>query len=433
MLRKLAKVLGIIIATLVGIALAFVVSVILWLHFYHRDLPDVGQLKAFAPTAPAVITYNELGRSTHTTVLPRSQISDALRNAVLAAEGRMDTRNWLVAFVQNFGSISSRSGLRYSLRNAQEIAHGSGWLHQWRTSIQIDRRFTTDEILTIYMNRVYLGHDLFGVEDGSLYYFGKHAGGLNTEEAALIAGIMRRPTYLSPEQHPDRALKRRNEVIDRMLQNGKLTAAEAERAKNAPISLVSSNLTKTAEELPCKESSVDTIIKTHVYAQAADSVHSVDFKNLRLVVFDGNKETNYLLRDGKYSKARTNEDPFFEEVALESAYYFDYAAQKAGHALVVFDDSAASGSSTDDGIVQVFAIKRGHPVVLQQFRFDKQAPGTEVKFDAGKNILTITARSRDDSAHCCPENIDRAVYRWNGSTFELQNCRTIALPPGSQR
>ncbi len=234
--RKIAKKLGTVLLTLVGIALLLIVSVILCLQFYDRDLPDVSQLKPFAPSEAGSVTYDRLGTSASSHVIPRRQMP-ALLNAVAAAEGKVDTRNWLVAFIQNFASTPFGRGPRYSSRIARELALGTGWFREWRTSIQIDRRFTPEETQTIYLNRVPLARGLFGVEDASYYYLGKHANELDTEDAALIAGLIVAPYRLPPENHPDRALKRRNQVIDRMLAKAVISSTEAEHAKSAPLKL----------------------------------------------------------------------------------------------------------------------------------------------------------------------------------------------------
>ena len=104
-------------------------------------------------------------------------------------------------------------------------------------SIQIERRFTKPQIFTLYANQIYLGHGVYGFEAGANYYFGKKAKDLNLEEAAVLAGLPKAPNAYSPINNPERALHRRNLVINNMLEDGKITAEEAQRAKNSPIRL----------------------------------------------------------------------------------------------------------------------------------------------------------------------------------------------------
>ncbi len=104
-------------------------------------------------------------------------------------------------------------------------------------SIQIERRFTKSQIFTMYCNQIFLGHGVYGFEAGSQYYFSKRAKDLTLEEAAVLAGLPKAPSSYSPINNPERALRRRNLVINSMLEDGKITAAEAARAKNAPMRL----------------------------------------------------------------------------------------------------------------------------------------------------------------------------------------------------
>ena len=98
-------------------------------------------------------------------------------------------------------------------------------------SIQIERRFTKPQIFTLYANQIYLGHGVYGFEAGANFYFSKKAKDLTLEEAAVLAGLPKAPNYYSPINNPERAMRRRNLVINNMLEDGKITAAEAQRAK----------------------------------------------------------------------------------------------------------------------------------------------------------------------------------------------------------
>ena len=104
-------------------------------------------------------------------------------------------------------------------------------------AIQIERRFTKPQIFTLYANQISLGHGAFGFEAASEFYFSKPAKKLTLEEAALLAGLPKGPTVYSPINHPDRAQKRRNLVINAMLEDGKITAAQAADARSAPLVL----------------------------------------------------------------------------------------------------------------------------------------------------------------------------------------------------
>ena len=92
-------------------------------------------------------------------------------------------------------------------------------------SVQIERRFTKEQIFALYANQIYLGHGTYGFEAGSEYYFSKHVKDLNLPEAALLAALPKGPEAYSPIRNPEKALKRRNLVLSEMQHDGKISAA----------------------------------------------------------------------------------------------------------------------------------------------------------------------------------------------------------------
>src|SRR6202042_3279943 len=92
-------------------------------------------------------------------------------------------------------------------------------------AIQIERNYTKEQIFTMYANQVYLAHGNYGFEAASEYYFNKPVGQLTLPEAAVLAGLIRGPGY-SPLLHAQRALDRRNLVLELMLRDGKITAQQ---------------------------------------------------------------------------------------------------------------------------------------------------------------------------------------------------------------
>jgi penicillin-binding protein 1A len=104
-------------------------------------------------------------------------------------------------------------------------------------AIEIEKRFTKDQILELYANQVYLGHGAYGVEAAARLYFGKHAKELTVPEAATIAGMIRRPMYYSPINNPENALRRRNHVLRRMLDTRSISREQYQHGLNAPLAL----------------------------------------------------------------------------------------------------------------------------------------------------------------------------------------------------
>jgi len=104
-----------------------------------------------------------------------------------------------------------------------------------RLSWHIRRHFSEQQVFTIYANRAYFGSGATGVENASRQLFHKNADSLNTEDAALLAGLLRAPDYFSPYKHPERALQRRNQVLEAMAAQGKISTSDAARAEASPV------------------------------------------------------------------------------------------------------------------------------------------------------------------------------------------------------
>ena len=108
-------------------------------------------------------------------------------------------------------------------------------LLEYKAAFQMRRRFTPEQLVTIYLNQAPFGQDLVGAESASLHYYGKHASELDVPQAAFIAGLIKAPSIYSPERHPDRAKERRNLVIQGMLRNGAITAEQAQAAEQTAL------------------------------------------------------------------------------------------------------------------------------------------------------------------------------------------------------
>lgn len=102
-------------------------------------------------------------------------------------------------------------------------------------AFRIEREFSKDQILELYVNRIYFGSGCYGIETASQAYFGKDASKLNLSEAALLAGLIRSPNRFSPLKNPEGARIQRNTVIDRMLELKKISASEAQQARLAKV------------------------------------------------------------------------------------------------------------------------------------------------------------------------------------------------------
>ncbi|OQY39882.1 hypothetical protein B6228_02515 [Candidatus Atribacteria bacterium 4572_76] len=104
-------------------------------------------------------------------------------------------------------------------------------------ALQIERSFTKDEILEMYLNEIYFGHGAYGVQSAAKMYFNKNVQDLNLAECALLAGIPRGPSYYSPILNQEVSLKRRNIILNRMYKLGYISKEDMEKAKQSPLEL----------------------------------------------------------------------------------------------------------------------------------------------------------------------------------------------------
>ena len=108
---------------------------------------------------------------------------------------------------------------------------------EWLTAIKLERRYTKDEIVTMYLNTVDFGANSFGVKTASRTFFSKTPDSLEVQEAAMLVGLLKAPTTYSPISHPEKAQLRRNIVLQQMLKNGKLAKSSYDSLAKDPVSL----------------------------------------------------------------------------------------------------------------------------------------------------------------------------------------------------
>jgi penicillin-binding protein 1A len=222
---------------------------------YSTDLPQVEGLESYRPISTTEL-YDIQGRAIGSFALQRRVVASyddfpkVLRDALISTEDKEFYRHWGINIwriagaayrdIESEGRVQGASTLTMQLARNLFLSPDRSFhrkMQEALLAIQIERRFTKEQIFTLYANQIYLGHGVYGFEAASEFYFSKPAKQLTLEEAALIAGLPKSPANYSPINHPDHALHRRNLVINSMLEDGKLTAFEASAARNAPLGL----------------------------------------------------------------------------------------------------------------------------------------------------------------------------------------------------
>jgi len=234
------------------IFLGIVGSAILWLR---KDLPDTKCLEDFSPPVVSRVfdkDGNLVGEFFIQKRLPVDlrEIPEEMIYATIAIEDRKFYRHWGVDIVgivrAALQNIKARKTVQGASTITQQLARNL-FLTQERTvvrkmkeillAIQIERRHSKNEILTMYFNQIYYGNGAYGVEAAALTFFGKHAKELTLPEVTLLAALPKSPIYFDPTKNPEKALIRRNVVLNAMTATGAIKESEAERAKNAPLGL----------------------------------------------------------------------------------------------------------------------------------------------------------------------------------------------------
>lgn len=108
-------------------------------------------------------------------------------------------------------------------------------LREWKLTVQLEKKYTKDEILEKYLNTIYFGHNCFGLESAAEFYFGKSASELSLSDSALLAGLVSSPNNYSPFKNPEICQKRKEIVLKAMLKNGSINESEYQAAKEQPV------------------------------------------------------------------------------------------------------------------------------------------------------------------------------------------------------
>lgn len=219
------------------------------------DLPQIEELEQYRPNTTTVL-YDVHGAPIGSFALERrivvgyGDIPPVLRHAVISIEDKNFESHWGVNVFRVAGAAyrdlttdrkeQGASTLTMQLAKNLFLSPERSFhrkLQEVLLSIQIERHFTKEQIFTLYANQIYLGQGVYGFEAGAEYYFSKHARDLTLPEAALLAALPRGPSYYSPITHSERALDRRNRVLNSMLEDGVITAQQAADAKSSPLGL----------------------------------------------------------------------------------------------------------------------------------------------------------------------------------------------------
>ena len=262
--------------TIVGVALAVA----------YPNLPDISDLSDYRPKLPLRVysaeglLMGEFGEERRN-LTPIAQIPQVMKDAVLAIEDArfyshsgVDYRGLLRATLANLGRVKSQGASTITMQVARNVYLSSEKtftrkLYEVLLTFKLEHLLTKDQILEIYMNQIFLGNRAYGFAAASDAYFGKPMRDLTIAEAAMLAGLPKAPSAFNPIVNPSRARSRQLYIIERMQENGFITAEQAESSKRQELVIRSGgDNTKVHAEY------VAETVRQLVYAQYGDEAYT---------------------------------------------------------------------------------------------------------------------------------------------------------------
>ena len=239
-----------------ALALAGIASLVLFLAVglavAYPNLPDISDLSDYRPKLPLRVfsadgvVIGEFGEERRN-LTPIKDIPQVMIDAVLAVEdarffshGGVDYLGVIRAGLANLGRAKSQGASTITMqvaRNAYLSAEKSYTrkIYEILLTFKLEHLLTKDQILEIYMNQIFLGNRAYGFSAASEAYFGKPLKDITIAQAAMLAGLPKAPSAYNPIVNPTRARTRQLYIIDRMEQNGFITAVQAKAAKEEPL------------------------------------------------------------------------------------------------------------------------------------------------------------------------------------------------------
>ena len=270
--------------------------------FYAKDAPALTDKALDATVSSKLYTqdgelFEDLGAEKREKI-SANELPKTLENAIVSVEDRrfykhigIDPVRIIGSAVSNFTSGGLQGGstltqqlikLSYFSTNASDQTLKRKAQEAWM-AVRLEQKKSKQEILTYYVNKVYMSNGLYGMETASEMYFGKKLGDLSLPQTALLAGMPQAPSAYDPYQYPEQAKKRRDTVLYTMLQNDKISQTDYDNAVNTPINEGLQELKKEADNSKIVDNYVKEVInevqeKTdkNVYTDGLDIYTNLD-------------------------------------------------------------------------------------------------------------------------------------------------------------
>ncbi len=303
--------------TIVFVAVVLLGAAAGLIFVYSTDLPEIRALEDYRPNVVTEL-YSDDGQQIGNFALQRrilltwEQIPPVLKDAITSTEDQHFFEHWGVD-LPRVVEAAWRNVIRGRIREGastltMQLAGGlfldrsdrsfRRKIQETLLAIQIERNYTKQQIFSMYANQVYLAHGNYGFEAASEFYFGRPVAKLTLPEAALLAALIRGPAY-SPIMYPNRAVERRNLVLDLMQRDGKITAQQEREARLQPINL---NVQSARNELASYF--VEEIRKYLEATYGTEAVHERGLRVYTTLNVAMQRAANAAVRDGLHAYER---------------------------------------------------------------------------------------------------------------------------------
>lgn len=286
----------------------------------YPTLPDVSELTDYRPKLPLRIyaennsLIGEFGEERRKFV-PISEIPVIMKQAILSIEdsnfyshGGIDLKGVLRAGLANLSSSSRQGASTITMQVARNVYLSneqtySRKIYEMMLTFKLEKSLSKDQILEVYMNQIYLGEKAYGFAAAAETYFGKSIGQITIAEAAMLAGLPKAPSKYNPIVNRERATVRQQYIIERMLELGYITPAQAEEAKSEELTLKHRNqflnvqadyVAEMARQLIYAQYGELTYTRgINVYTTLNDELQNTAYQSLRQGIIDYERRQIY--------------------------------------------------------------------------------------------------------------------------------------------
>ena len=305
-IKGLVWFLGLGLAALISLLIAIAIA----LAVAFPNLPDISDLSDYQPKLPLRIyslegdLIGEFGEERRS-LTPIAQIPKVMSNAVLAIEdarfynhGGVDYLGVIRAGLANVGKAKSQGASTITMQVARNVYLSSEKtftrkIYEMLLTFKLEHLLSKDRILEIYMNQIYLGNRAYGFAAASETYFGKPLQDISIAEAAMLAGLPKAPSAYNPISNPRRARIRQQYIIDRMVENGFISAQQGEAAKAEVIKIKSAHYSSGIHAEYIAE-----MVRQLIYNQYGDETYTRGL-NVQTTIHSAEQEAAYkALRKG---------------------------------------------------------------------------------------------------------------------------------------